>query len=89
MYILCCGYPPFYSTHGAPMSPGMKKRIKSGQYDFPPADWLHVSREAKELIVGMLETIPDKRLTINDVMRSTWIRVSSIPKIPGQYSIYT
>ena len=75
MYILCCGYPPFYSTHGEPMSPGMKKRIKLGQYEFIPSDWLHVSEEAKSLISGMLETIPEKRLTIYDVMRSTWIRV--------------
>jgi mitogen-activated protein kinase-activated protein kinase 2 len=22
MYILCCGYPPFYSSHGQPISPG-------------------------------------------------------------------
>lgn len=29
-----CGYPPFYSNHGLPISPGMKKRIRSGQYEF-------------------------------------------------------
>ena len=32
MYILCCGYPPFYSSHGQPISPGMKRRIKAGEY---------------------------------------------------------
>jgi hypothetical protein len=26
-----CGFPPFYSNHGLPISPGMKKRIRSGQ----------------------------------------------------------
>jgi mitogen-activated protein kinase-activated protein kinase 2 len=43
MYILCCGYPPFYSTHGRPISPGMKKNIKTGNYDFPGKEWSNVS----------------------------------------------
>lgn len=38
-YILLCGYPPFYSNHGLAISPGMKKRIRAGQYDFPKAEW--------------------------------------------------
>lgn len=56
MYILCCGYPPFYSTHGQPISPGMKRRIKAGEYTFPEAEWSRVSQDAKTLIKGMLET---------------------------------
>ena len=47
MYILLCGYPPFYSNHGLPISPGMKKRIRAGQYDFPDPEWKHVSRDGK------------------------------------------
>ena len=30
-----CGFPPFYSNHGLAISPGMKKRIRPGQYKFP------------------------------------------------------
>lgn len=75
MYILCCGYPPFYSTHGQPISPGMKRRIKAGEYAFPEAEWSRVSKEAKDLIAGMLETIPERRSTIEDIMRSDWISV--------------
>ncbi len=77
MYILCCGYPPFYSTHGQPISPGMKKRIKAGEYTFPEAEWSRVSQDAKSLIKGMLETVPEKRSTINDIMKSSWISVCS------------
>ncbi|RNA11842.1 MAP kinase-activated kinase 2 isoform X1 [Brachionus plicatilis] len=73
MYILCCGYPPFYSYNGDPISPGMKKRIKKGQFNFPDSDWLQVSDEAKELISGMLETVPEKRLNIDQVMHSRWM----------------
>merc|ERR1711983_262065 len=32
MYILLCGNPPFYSSHGLNMSPGMKRKIKNGKY---------------------------------------------------------
>jgi serine/threonine protein kinase len=83
MYILCCGYPPFYSTHGQPISPGMKRRIKAGEFAFPLAEWSRVSKEAKDLIQGMLETQPEKRSTINDIVKSNWIsRYLSVPQTP-------
>ena len=83
MYILCCGYPPFYSTHGQPISPGMKRRIKAGEFAFPEAEWSRVSKDAKDLISGMLETTPEKRSTINDIVRSNWIsRYFSVPQTP-------
>lgn len=47
MYILLCGYPPFYSNHGLAISPGMKKRIRAGQYDFHDNEWRHVSKDGK------------------------------------------
>ena len=40
-----CGYPPFYSNHGLAISPGMKKRIRNGQYEFPNPEWSDVSEE--------------------------------------------
>ena len=71
-----CGYPPFYSNHGLPISPGMKKRIRSGQYEFHSPEWDNVSRDAKEMIKGLLKTDPTLRLTIEQVMRTNWIAVS-------------
>merc|ERR1719361_3372623 len=41
MYILLCGFPPFYSNQGLAISPGMKKRIRSGQYEFPKPQERH------------------------------------------------
>merc|ERR1712018_676043 len=73
MYILLCGFPPFYSNHGLAISPGMKKRIRSGQYEFPKPEWENVSKDAKDLIRGMLKTDPHQRLTIDDVIRNKWI----------------
>ena len=71
-----CGYPPFYSNHGQAMSPGMKKRIRTGQYDFPNPEWKHVSNDAKDLIRSLLQTDSNKRPNIDQVMQNKWIAVS-------------
>lgn len=42
-----CGYPPFYSNHGLAISPGMKRRIRMGQYEFPNPEWSDVSEEGQ------------------------------------------
>ena len=53
--LLCriCGYPPFYSHHGQPISPGMKRRIRGGHYEFPKPEWDNVSADCKNLIKGL------------------------------------
>ena len=81
MYILLCGFPPFYSNHGLPISPGMKRRIRSGQYEFPNPEWTNVSHDAKELIKGCLKTNPEERLTIDEVIRNKWVAVRWWQKI--------
>lgn len=74
-----CGFPPFYSNHGLAISPGMKKRIRLGQFDFPNPEWQNVSDQAKKLIQGMLSVDPTKRFSIDQVMRNQWIAVSWKP----------
>lgn len=83
MYILLCGFPPFYSNHGLAISPGMKKRIRAGQYDFPNPEWKNVSPDAKELIRGLLRTDPAQRLTIEQVLGHKWIaQYTEVPQTP-------
>jgi len=83
IYILLCGFPPFFSTQGLPMSPGMKKRIRLGQFDFPKPEWSEVSDEAKNLIRGCLKTNPQERLTIDQVMETKWIsQWTMVPQTP-------
>ncbi|XP_015794802.1 MAP kinase-activated protein kinase 2 [Tetranychus urticae] len=83
MYILLCGYPPFYSNHGLAISPGMKKRIRAGQYDFPEDEWRNVTKDAKDLIKKLLNTDPAKRLTIEEVMKHKWInKYLEVPQTP-------
>ncbi|XP_069792887.1 MAP kinase-activated protein kinase 2-like [Narcine bancroftii] len=83
MYILLCGYPPFYSNHGLAISPGMKKRIRMGQYEFPNPEWSEVSEEVKDLIRQVLKTDPTERMTITEFMNHPWINQSmAVPPTP-------
>lgn len=76
LFARLCGFPPFYSNHGLAISPGMKKRIRMGQFDFPSPEWQNVSDHAKKLIKGMLNVDPANRFTIDQVMKNSWIAVS-------------
>ena len=81
MYILLCGYPPFFSTHGGAISAGMKIKIKAGEYQFPKAEWGHVSEEAKSIIEKMLTVDPAKRVTIDWILRRPWL-MGTVPETP-------
>ncbi|XP_037336843.2 MAP kinase-activated protein kinase 2-like isoform X1 [Pungitius pungitius] len=76
MYILLSGYPPFFSHHGLAMSPGMKRRICNGKYEFPTPEWSGVSEEAKQLICHLLKTEPTQRMTIAQFVSHPWINRS-------------
>ena len=56
IYILLCGYPPFYPSQ--PTRKGidktMKKRIASAEFEFPQEEWALVSDNAKDLITGLV-----------------------------------
>ncbi|KAM7422297.1 hypothetical protein PAMA_010386 [Pampus argenteus] len=83
MYILLCGYPPFYSNNGLAISPGMKRRIRMGHYAFPYDGWSNVSEEAKHLIRTLLKTDPTERMTITEFMNHPWINQSmKVPQTP-------
>ncbi|XP_061583428.1 MAP kinase-activated protein kinase 2-like isoform X2 [Cololabis saira] len=82
MYILLCGFPPFYSNTGQAISPGMKRRIRLGQYEFPNPEWADVSEKAKQLIVQLLKTDPSERMTIGQFMNHPWISSMVVPPTP-------
>ncbi|XP_026581094.1 MAP kinase-activated protein kinase 3 isoform X2 [Pseudonaja textilis] len=82
MYILLCGFPPFYSNTGQAISPGMKRRIRMGQYGFPNPEWSEVSDEAKQLIRLLLKTDPTERMTISQFMNHPWINSMVVPPTP-------
>ena len=76
----CSGSPPFFVSpgHRSNISKGMKNRIIHGQYSLRETCWQNVSKEAKDLIKKMLETNPEHRLSIDELINSSWINVNKL-----------
>lgn len=77
MYILLCGYPPFYSEHD---DKELFESIMRAQYVFHTPYWDHVSDEAKGLIRALLVANPEQRLTAEQALASPWFQ-SEKPKL--------
>ncbi|XP_003423814.1 MAP kinase-interacting serine/threonine-protein kinase 1 isoform X2 [Nasonia vitripennis] len=84
MYILLCGYPPFYGNCGT--NCGWERgencracqqmlftSIQEGKYEFPDAEWACISKEAKDLIRGLLVKQACQRLSAECVLAHPWI----------------
>eukprot|EP00747_Dinoflagellata_sp_TGD_P029771 gnl/TRDRNA2_/TRDRNA2_134161_c0_seq1.p1 gnl/TRDRNA2_/TRDRNA2_134161_c0~~gnl/TRDRNA2_/TRDRNA2_134161_c0_seq1.p1 ORF type:complete len:547 (-),score=156.39 gnl/TRDRNA2_/TRDRNA2_134161_c0_seq1:180-1820(-) len=69
LYILLCGYPPFTGNSDAETF----ANIKRGAYSFDPEDWGSVSKDAIDLIKGMLCLDAKKRMTAEQVLNHKWI----------------
>jgi len=69
MYILLCGYPPFYAEEDDQVF----DLIISGKFDFPEAQWKSISSSAKDLISHLLDTDPKKRYTAKQAIQHPWI----------------
>jgi MAP kinase interacting serine/threonine kinase len=95
LYIMLCGYPPFYGDcprencgwdQGLPCSmcqEALFTRIQSGEYEFPEEDWGHISFPAKSLIKRLLVKDVRLRYTADDVLKHTWLQEEA-PKTPLQ-----
>lgn len=58
LYILLCGYPPFYGDDNQEIL----AMVQKGHFDFDGEEWDTVSNEAKDLIKKLI-TKPERRLT--------------------------
>jgi len=74
LYIMLCGYPPFYSDVPTKViSRSMEQKILRGEYDFPAREWGRVSNEAKTIVVRLLNVDSDRRLTVDELLNSAWL----------------
>jgi len=69
LYILLCGFPPFYEEE----LPALFEQILHARYDFPSPWWDNVSKEAKDLVKGLLTIDPVQRLTAEQVLQMPWV----------------
>jgi calcium/calmodulin-dependent protein kinase I len=75
MYILLCGYPPFYSDNNSELF----EMIKTGNFEFHSPYWDQVSTEAKDLIKKLLTVDSKKRITLEQVKEHKWFSMTSKP----------
>jgi len=63
LYILLCGYPPFYGDNNQEIL----QMVARGVFDYDGEEWDDIAAEAKDLI-GKLITRPERRLTANEAL---------------------
>lgn len=84
LYIMLCGYPPFYGQCGEECGwergetchncqESLFTRIQEGIYDFPESEWCDISDEAKDLIKHLLVRDARTRYSAMDVLRDPWV----------------
>jgi len=69
IYILLCGYPPFYADN----APALFKKIMEVKYDFDDPSWDDVSEDAKDLIRHLLVKDPKMRWTAKQCSDHPWV----------------
>ena len=74
LYILLCGFPPFYSENTSTLF----RQIRRGDYSFPSPYWDCISDSAKDLVRRMLVVDPSKRLTAEQCLQHRWIVNASL-----------
>jgi len=89
MYILLCGFPPFFDD-GTNMGL-LFDQIMSGDFEYPDPYWTHISASAKDLINNLLVVDPKKRFTADQALQHPWILSSGSDTtldVPNQMKLY-
>jgi calcium/calmodulin-dependent protein kinase I len=69
LYILLCGFPPFYEENNSKLF----EMIKNCEFEFPSPFWDDVSDEAKNLIKAILVRDPSQRLSAENILVHPWV----------------
>jgi len=75
MYVMLCGYPPFFGESDAEVL----SKVRLGNFSFNAADWKNVSEDAKNLIRMLLKMNPRDRYTAEQSLNHEWIK-NTAPK---------
>jgi calcium-dependent protein kinase len=78
MYVVLCGYPPFYGETDA----DVLAKVRLGNFAFNAADWKNISEDAKNLIRMLLKMNPRDRYTAEQALNHVWVR-NKAPKATG------
>jgi serine/threonine protein kinase len=69
LYILLCGFPPFYDDNNKKLF----SLIVHASYSFPDPYWTDVSDKAKDLVQKLLVIDPKKRLSADQALQHPWM----------------
>eukprot|EP00127_Corallochytrium_limacisporum_P000676 Clim_evm75s22 gene=Clim_evmTU75s22 len=69
IYIILCGYPPFYHENDN----RLYRIIMKGKFEYDPKYWKDISDSAKDLINKLLVVNPSKRLSAEEALEHPWI----------------
>ena len=69
LYILLCGYPPFYGDDDQEIL----QMVSKGKFYFDGEEWDEVSKDAKDLIKKLI-CKPEKRLTAQEALEHKWMK---------------
>jgi len=79
VYILLCGFPPFYADNDAQLF----EKIKKGEYEFLRPYWDPISDSAKDFIRQMLRVDPKQRITCDQALAHPWM-VEGVSKLTNE-----
>mmetsp|Transcript_4604 Transcript_4604/g.10906 ORF Transcript_4604/g.10906 Transcript_4604/m.10906 type:complete len:179 (-) Transcript_4604:179-715(-) len=69
LYVMLCGYEPFYGETEKELIRANKK----ARLDFPDSEWKKISPEAKDLVSQMLKEDSNKRIGTREALVHPWI----------------
>jgi len=70
MYVMLCGYPPFFGETDAEVL----SKVRLGNFSFNAQDWKNISEDAKNLIRMLLKMNPRDRYTAEQALNHEWIK---------------
>ena len=70
LYVMLCGYEPFYGETDAELV----DCNKAANVDFPSEDWEHISPMAKDLVQKMTKANANERLDARHALQHPWLR---------------
>ena len=84
LYILLCGFPPFYGEEEA-----MFDKIKAGDFAFLMPQWEPISQGARDVVSRMLVVDPRKRARIDELLRDPWLapKAADAPANPEEFDL--
>jgi serine/threonine protein kinase len=70
IFVLLVGYPPFLEENQTVLF----DKIRTGDWTFYERDWSKISKDAKNLIRGLLVVDPKERWSVQEALRCEWIK---------------